>query len=469
MTNPLPTARTAPHPDRAAARAGIGLCPALAPLLAVALLALLALQTFAPRLALAAQAAQAAQAENGWQLHLGSEPYAPPTFLAIDKNSQHLYLFHHESPLSLAATFPCTTGQELGDKQREGDLRTPEGVYFVERRLSSGLDYDLYGKEAYTLNYPNPVDRLRGKSGSGIWIHGRGHAITPRETKGCVALNTPDLASLRGRVPLGTPVIIARDLQWQADGASPHAADDADAVDAKALEQRVNDWARAWERRSDDFFAFYDPGTLGKRQRATFRAFRAHKERLFDGLPWVQVMVADLQVLPGPGYWVTSFGQYYRTASLTSEGVKRLYWIKGDDGVFRIVGREWDRGRLGLEDRYKERVRREIAPLIEAWRSAWQKADLDAYMAPYAANAVQGDLAGARAIRDYKARVWQDNPPKSVRIDDMQLRLDPDGVAIRFTQRYQSRSGYSDTGIKQLVLAPTDTGWRIVREDWSAR
>ena len=40
----------------------------------------------------------------------------------------------------------------------------------MERKLSKGLNYKLYGDLAFTLNYPNPIDRLKGKTGRGIWI-----------------------------------------------------------------------------------------------------------------------------------------------------------------------------------------------------------------------------------------------------------------------------------------------------------
>jgi murein L,D-transpeptidase YafK len=58
----------------------------------------------------------------------------------------------------------------------------------VVSKLEGGLDYEKYGYEAYTLNYPNPIDKLRRKTGYGIWIYGRGVPITPNLTGGCVCL-----------------------------------------------------------------------------------------------------------------------------------------------------------------------------------------------------------------------------------------------------------------------------------------
>ena len=153
-------------------------------LLFLALLGVLLLPVFS------AQAADAkdATAQSNWQVQLIGHKYGPDEFLAINKKQQRLFMFEQRSPLALKDQFFCSTGAIEGDKLSEGDKRTPEGVYFVQRRLDSGLDYQLYGNLAFPLDYPNPVDRLKGKTGHGIWIHGRGHDLVPRETQGCMAL-----------------------------------------------------------------------------------------------------------------------------------------------------------------------------------------------------------------------------------------------------------------------------------------
>ncbi|CAI6147276.1 MAG: hypothetical protein SPLUMA1_SPLUMAMAG1_01934 [uncultured Sulfurimonas sp.] len=56
------------------------------------------------------------------------------------------------------------------DKIREGDLRTPIGVYKLVKKLSK-VD-SFYGPLAFATSYPNSYDKYLGKNGSGIWIHG---------------------------------------------------------------------------------------------------------------------------------------------------------------------------------------------------------------------------------------------------------------------------------------------------------
>ena len=71
-----------------------------------------------------------AQAEE-WQASLYNEGL-PTHLVAVDKKRQTFMFFEKKSPLKLKYTFPCTTGQLPGDKQALNDLRTPEGIYFVE-------------------------------------------------------------------------------------------------------------------------------------------------------------------------------------------------------------------------------------------------------------------------------------------------------------------------------------------------
>jgi len=404
-----------------------------------------------------------AQAEehpaDKWRAELASHEYGPSLFLAVDKKKQRLYIMEQRSPLSATRQFFCSTGEVPGDKQYEGDLRTPEGVYFVQRRLEGGLDYELYGDLAFTLDFPNPVDRIKGKTGSGIWIHGRGHKLTERETKGCMALDNPDVHQLDPKLQRGSPVLIAGDVQWTGERYMSDVPDQ--------LVQRVNEWANAWQGKSESFFQFYDPDRYAKGQGQPFNAFRDHKEGLFRNLDWIRVMVSDVRVLPGPDYWVTWFGQLYRSNTLISEGMKRLYWMPDENGDLRIVGEEWESYDLGLEERYVKLVGDRTLAFIEAWRNAWEAADLDAYISFYDSDADQGGRRGLDSIKEHKVDLWRDKEPLTVGIDDLDISLHKDGVKVSFVQEYKAR-GFSDRGVKTLYLQPEGESWKIVSENWSS-
>jgi murein L,D-transpeptidase YafK len=69
------------------------------------------------------------------------------------------------------------------------------------------------------INYPNILDIKRGKSGSGIWLHGtppQQFARAPRSTDGCLVLSNPDILALIRKISVGlTPVVVSSQLVWK--------------------------------------------------------------------------------------------------------------------------------------------------------------------------------------------------------------------------------------------------------------
>lgn len=397
---------------------------------------------------------------DGWEPVLHSHEQGPELLVAVDKGKQALYMFGRRSPLAVLKSLPCTTGQSNGDKFEQGDLRTPEGVYFIQGRLRSGLDWELYGDVAYPLNYPNPVDRIRGKTGSGIWLHGRGKQLVPRDTRGCVALSDPDIDGLENDLAAGLPVIIAEKVGWDKVSGP-------DGAMAEELSKRVQRWARDWSLRSEAFFEHYNPELL-TRSGIDFQWFRDRKRRIFSSHPWIDVLVTNVRALPGPGYWVTWFDQYYRTGSLNSAVGKRLYWQQDDDGSWRIVGREITSAAPDLKDLYLEQRAQELQPLVRTWAEAWERADIQAYAGFYDSDAVQDGRRGRENISQYKAQLWAEKNPQTVKVEDIRIQLHAMGLAASFIQTYRDASGYEDKGRKTLVFQPSAQGWRIVNEQWRA-
>ncbi len=286
-------------------------------------------------------------AEN-WQPRMYNAAL-PPRVVAVDKSQQQFYLYDEKETdlLSLTHNYPCTTGQIVGDKQKVNDLRTPEGVYFVVYKIAKGLDFKEYGGIAYTLNYPNPVDKLRGKTGYGIWIHSKGDGISPLITKGCIAIGLEEIAEVGPLLTSGTAVVVGETLNTAA-------APIADDGTVEHLRRRMEQWTHAWANRSQDFFDFYNGDSYTKAMPETFQAFRSNKERLFKRLAWINIFNRDVHVLEGPGYWVTWSEQFYRAPNLSTEGIRRLYWQRDTDNVFRIVGMEWIPSNLGMQAAFEK-------------------------------------------------------------------------------------------------------------------
>ncbi len=398
-------------------------------------------------------------ADDGWRPTVTSHQWVPERLLAVDKDTQRLFVLQHESPIKAVMELPCTTGQAQGDKMTRGDLRTPEGAYFLGGRIRRSLGWDLYGNIAYSLNYPNPVDRLKGKTGSGIWLHGRGKELTPHDTRGCIALKASDLKALGHDLYRGMPVLVAEDVSWKSDAGD-------DGKSAADLVQEVHKWARDWQNRSDDFFSHFDPVAFTLSGSGDFAAFKSHKEKIFHRTPWIQVMVGNVHAIAGPDYWVTWFDQFYLSPNLSQTVGKRLYWMRTAKGGWVVVGREYTSASEDLAPLYYRNMAKRLRPVLDRWAAAWQGADVDSYLSFYTDDAVQGSYRGAKAIGDYKKTLWERKPPVKVTVGDVRIFPDPKGLRINFIQEYEDAAGYADRGRKTLVLAPVGDDWKIEHEDW---
>jgi L,D-transpeptidase YnhG len=139
--------------------------------------------------------------------------------IAVDASRSRLYLFENTpNGVKLIADYYISVGKLGVQKTVEGDQRTPLGVYYITGSLNPRSLVDFYGVGALPINYPNPLDLKRGKTGSGIWLHGtpsEQFSRAPKASDGCVVLANPDLnhilTSVQSRT---TPVVIADRLQW---------------------------------------------------------------------------------------------------------------------------------------------------------------------------------------------------------------------------------------------------------------
>ncbi|MDL2315763.1 L,D-transpeptidase family protein [Desulfovibrio sp. OttesenSCG-928-A18] len=279
--------------------------------------------------------AQNKGATQGWSVNLAPIPFQPPYTIVVHKDLQELAVMDGARAENPVKRYVGTTGRVAGDKIRRGDLKTPEGVYFVVRHIPSGLDFFKYGNEAFPLNYPNPVDVLRKKTGSGIWIHGRGEPLVPLQTEGCVSMINDELAVLRPILSPGTPVLMAQTVRF------PGSEDSLQAAAAKSLETKTRAWAQAWKAKSSDFYAFYDQKAYAAAQNEKFSAFKSRNNALFNAKAALDIRLDQIRILPGPGYWVTWFFEENSSSGKKHSGVRRLYWMQDDKGEFRIVGMEW--------------------------------------------------------------------------------------------------------------------------------
>ena len=127
--------------------------------------------------------------------------------IVVDTQKSRLYLYKNDNGRPrFVADYYISHGKLGGDKTREGDNRTPTGVYHVTSHLSPEKLGDFYGSGAFPINYPNEWDKRQGRGGHGIWLHGTPsdtYSRPPKASEGCVVLSNVDLDSLSKNLPIG--------------------------------------------------------------------------------------------------------------------------------------------------------------------------------------------------------------------------------------------------------------------------
>ncbi len=139
--------------------------------------------------------------------------------LLVDAKRSRLYVYAHRAgKLKLVTDYYISQGKYGVNKLKEGDQKTPIGIYYITSRLSGTRLPDFYGSGALPINYPNEWDKLNGRSGSGIWLHGTpsdSFSRPPLSSDGCVVLTNPDLHRLSSSVEIGkTPVVISETIDF---------------------------------------------------------------------------------------------------------------------------------------------------------------------------------------------------------------------------------------------------------------
>ncbi len=138
--------------------------------------------------------------------------------IVVDLNKSRFYLFRNVNGVPvLQSDYYVSSGKKGADKYREGDKKTPIGVYFVTEQKAANTLPDFYGAGALPLNYPNEWDRLQRRTGYGIWLHGTPiglYSRPPRASDGCVALTNPDYSAMEKLLGIGAPVVIATGIKW---------------------------------------------------------------------------------------------------------------------------------------------------------------------------------------------------------------------------------------------------------------
>jgi len=131
------------------------------------------------------------------------------TSILLDKGDRQLYLLNSNKVLK---QYKFELGfAPVGDKKVEGDGKTPEGNYIIDRRNPNSAFHLSIG-----ISYPDANDiaeaEARGESPGGeIFIHGQPNAFKakgPDWTAGCIAVKNREIEEIYAMVNNGTVITL---------------------------------------------------------------------------------------------------------------------------------------------------------------------------------------------------------------------------------------------------------------------
>lgn len=262
------------------------------------------------------------------------------TAILVEKKFNRLYVYTRtteDEPPRLIRDYYVSTGKQPGNKISRGDLRTPEGVYFVTAWIPDEKLPDKYGIGAFPVNYPNELDRKLGKTGNGIWLHGTDRSFysrPPLDSEGCVVLPNIDLRDLKQEIiPGETPVVITEQATWLERSEWQRQREEI----ITALDQ----WRRDWESMdTDKYLSHYTADFWSKGY--NLGSWSARKRYLARGKTFQRVTLSDIALFAYPlkaqqhPMVVARFRQQYESNNYRGDVHKRVY-LRKDEGHWRIM------------------------------------------------------------------------------------------------------------------------------------
>ncbi len=258
------------------------------------------------------------------------------TALLVDKKTNTLYVTKYEGgDLQVVKTLHVTLGKVVGDKEDEGDLKTPEGIYTFKTKLTPPKLKPKFGAMAYYLNFPNSYDQLAGRTGSDIMLHATNEPDRLKkdfDSEGCVVVNNEEIRDLSSQIRVGlTPILIFSEL-------SPeyyHPGKD------QKLVGFFNSWVQAWEGKEiekyiDHYHSDFSAQAMNKSQ------WKKYKTNLNRQYAEIKVNPEDILYYRHPKYSMITFTQNYHSkaksgkSAFHSRGTKILY-IAEEAGEPKII------------------------------------------------------------------------------------------------------------------------------------
>ena len=380
--------------------------------------------------------------------------------IVVDKQSQRMYVFHKNGNFSKVFEATCSTGKKPGAKQVSGDAKTPNGIFFATKILRNPGPRETYGSFAFPLDYPTLSDKIAGRDGYNIWIHGTTKKLLPSQSNGCVVLSDSDLQRLSDLIFFNkTPVVIAETITWVAPNKVSPAKDE--------LESILWSWNKALTEgdiKKIDSLYLQGAEITGKKREALISKFKSIKllNKHFVLQP------RDVSILKQDNNAVILFDQIVSVNSdnsfqgsynkLVLEKINNKWQIIDDVTNLAIRNKQLTQ----IDDPSKVPSTDPVQDLVNKWVKSWKAGDMKNYRSCYAANFESKGMK----LNDWvahKAGVRKYSKIIDIRADDLRISTEGNTATATFIQHYNS-STLKSTGKKKLELKKINGEWKIYRE-----
>jgi murein L,D-transpeptidase YafK len=251
--------------------------------------------------------------------------------ILVEKGTKELKVLENVNNLfSQVVQDNVIVGEKPGDKQIEGDLKTPEGVYELTSKLTK-LD-PFYGPLALVTSYPNTFDKAMNKKGHGIWIHGMPLNEKREEfTQGCIALDNPNLVNLDKSIRLNEALVLI------SEGKIEKVKKD----DISSILSFIYKWKDAWRKSDIERYLSFYSNDFRRYDGLTLDGFSQYKKRIFSRKEDKTIVFSNINIIPYPNslnkkMYKVLMDEKYRTRNYKFDGKKELF-IELKDNSIKIL------------------------------------------------------------------------------------------------------------------------------------
>ena len=252
--------------------------------------------------------------------------------LLCTKSNKELTLYKKEkNKFAKSFSSEVLIGKKNGDKKKEGDLKTPVGVYKLTQRLTK-VD-PFYGPLALVTSYPNVYDKVKKKTGYGIWIHGLPkNQKRDNFTRGCVALDNGRLETLNSKFDYKKSILILSEKEQKLITKD----------DISKILSQIYQWKSAWENSElDKYISFYSKD-FKNLNGLNLNKFKKRKARIFKRSKDKKIYIKNINISPYPSMKNESLfriimDEDYKAKYYKFKGKKELYVRLNSNGKISIL------------------------------------------------------------------------------------------------------------------------------------